>query len=127
MRGWLACGEGSARVRGVGCDVIEWKESSSSSPPPSRGRLAYRCPDCVVAEPAIHAAFAEAGVDGTLVTAWVKRSEYRGNPAYPYRTHKDIKLPAIPTLKFWSKKVKASLVEAQCTDCDLLRDIVELK
>jgi len=64
------------------------------------------CPDCVTAEPHILGALrtiAESGRDVVLVECPVVRSEYKGNPSYPYRLDPHLAINDIPSLLRWGK------------------------
>ena len=39
-----------------------------------------------------------------MVKALVERSEYKGNPNYPYRLHSDLRVKSIPTFILWNAK-----------------------
>ncbi|KAF0972675.1 hypothetical protein FDP41_008924 [Naegleria fowleri] len=70
------------------------------------------CPDCVVSEPIVTEDFLpevdreckKKGLKTILVKALVERSEYKGNPQYPYRTHPDLRVKSIPTFILWNAK-----------------------
>ena len=64
------------------------------------------CPDCRRAIPVINSTLqtlADAGRDVVFVDCPVERGEYKGNPAYPYRTHPLLKIPGVPTMFRWGK------------------------
>eukprot|EP01091_Cochliopodium_minus_P003296 TRINITY_DN1313_c0_g1_i1.p1 TRINITY_DN1313_c0_g1~~TRINITY_DN1313_c0_g1_i1.p1 ORF type:complete len:132 (+),score=28.59 TRINITY_DN1313_c0_g1_i1:8-403(+) len=61
------------------------------------------CPDCVKSDPVVKNVFENAPRGTTLIRCNIKRSEYRQNPSYVYRTHNNIKLKCIPTLIHWQK------------------------
>jgi len=84
------------------------------------------CPDTVKAEPLIHSALESIPNNVTVLKCLVQRNEYKGNPNYPYRTHPEIRLQAIPTLIHWGKQgPKERLVEAQCYNKQLLNELIE--
>lgn len=64
------------------------------------------------------------GMEGVLLRCPVLRSEYKGNPDYAYRTHKKVKLQAVPTLMKWGRSsAVATLVEGECADEGKVRDM----
>ncbi|CAG8565077.1 10269_t:CDS:2 [Acaulospora morrowiae] len=83
------------------------------------------CPDCVIADPLIRRHFSnEAHPESVLVEVPVgTRSQYKGRPDNPYRTHPRIQLKAIPTLIKWSANGSddKSLVEDECSRDDMLK------
>ncbi|CAG8480328.1 4362_t:CDS:2 [Acaulospora colombiana] len=82
------------------------------------------CPDCVRADPLIHRC---ARPDSVLVEVPVgTRSEYKGRPDNPYKTHPRIQLKAIPTLIKWSvtgSDDDKRLVEYECANEDALSEL----
>jgi len=85
------------------------------------------CPDCNVAKPVLEPALAAAGAAGavTLVECSIPRAGYAGVPTHPYRVHPGIKLRGVPTLLKWGAGRKTGeLVEAQCADEALVRELV---
>jgi hypothetical protein len=79
----------------------------------------------VAAEPAIHAAMEKLGETSsvTLVECPVVRSEYKGNPGYPYRTHSALKITEVPTLFRWGKsKAIAKLAGSSLESADGILD-----
>lgn len=82
-----------------------------------------RCPDCEAADPVIEEALH--GTSGVLLRCYVRRSEYKNNPDYFYRSHKKVKLQAIPTLMRWGRTGPvASLVEGQLENRESVKDLV---
>ena len=87
--------------------------------------VVFRCPDCVDAEPIVMKAL-EDTPNTILIFAPVLRSEYKGNPSYPYRKHAKVGLQAVPTLVRWGESEKVGeLVEARCSNEDLVEALVE--
>lgn len=85
------------------------------------------CPDCNDAKPVLEPVFAEAGAAGdvTLVECSIPRAGYSGVPTHPYRVHPALKLKGVPTLIKWGAGRKTGeLVEAQCADKALVRELV---
>jgi Eukaryotic protein of unknown function (DUF953) len=83
------------------------------------------CPGCVAAEPAINAAMEKIAESSPVVFVEcpVARSEYKGNPAYPYRTHALLKIPEVPTLFRWGKtKAVGRLAGAELLTSDAILD-----
>lgn len=63
----------------------------------------------------------------TLVECPVQRSEYRGNPEYPYRKHEKLQVKAVPTLYRWTPKGnKPRLVEGQILDETLMTELIDM-
>ncbi|RUP47163.1 hypothetical protein BC936DRAFT_146063 [Jimgerdemannia flammicorona] len=75
------------------------------------------CPDCVIADPLVRMYVRQVS-DSILIEAPVgPRSEWKGNMTHPYRTNKDTKLVAIPTLFRWTKDGPQSvLIEGEIAD-----------
>lgn len=74
------------------------------------------------ADPVIHSVLGD--VEGVLLRCPVLRSEYKGNSDYAYRTHRKVKLQAVPTLMKWGRSsAVATLVEGECADEDKVRDM----
>ena len=61
------------------------------------------CGDCSEADPVIDAVIEECVDPVVLVKAPCKRSEYKGNPEFPFRKHAQLRITAIPTLFRWSE------------------------
>ena len=60
----------------------------------------------MAAEPHIDSAlfkFVSSGKDVVVVDCPVARAEYKGNPAYPYRTHPQLLISSVPSLLLWGR------------------------
>ncbi|KAJ1631367.1 hypothetical protein T492DRAFT_996538 [Pavlovales sp. CCMP2436] len=75
------------------------------------------CPDCRAADPVVLQLMALHPASFVLVRAVCKRSDYAGNPNFPYRKDAQLRLPAIPTLYH---RTCNHLVEGQRTKRDLV-------
>lgn len=83
------------------------------------------CPDCVVADPIIHAALKTLPEGAILVEAPVKRATYKGNPNHPYRLHDQLKMKAIPTMFRWrGGQTHGALVEGDLFNLETVKAFV---
>lgn len=85
------------------------------------------CSDTNVARPVLEAVLAEAAAaaDLTVVECSVPRAGYKGVPTHPYRLHPVLQLKGVPTLIKWGSQGKlGELVEPQCADAALVRELV---
>ncbi len=82
------------------------------------------CPDCNAVLPALQKAL-EKEREGELVVMSVVKAEYRGNPEYPLRKHKAVRLTTVPTFGRWEKgRLDMRLEEAQIADAELLSEVL---
>jgi hypothetical protein len=82
------------------------------------------CSDCEAAKPIIEETFAKITAPTTLIEVHLPRDEYKGNPSHWARVG-PAKLQKVPTLYKWEgKRPGASLVEGQCTDRELMSELV---
>lgn len=79
----------------------------------------------MVAEPFVVAAMASRSDGARVLWCPVLRSEYRGNPDFPYRTHDKIKLTGVPTVvKYVNGEVKGRCVDDECHSKDKLTSLL---
>ncbi len=78
------------------------------------------------AQPVLQSAFASLAQPGdVLAVCAVQRSEYRGNPAYAYRTHKGVRLACVPTFGQWrAGRIEMPLNDAQSSDAEAVHDVL---
>lgn len=82
------------------------------------------CPDCIRADPAIHAAFETRTEPAVVLTARVPdRSAYR-SPSFPYRSNPTLQLTAIPTVIRFADAGTSRLVEYDCYDQSKLTSLI---
>jgi thiol-disulfide isomerase/thioredoxin len=124
-----------ARVNGFEEELKQWFEQHSSEDRafvylygdhmPATGKS--WCPDCVDADPLIHKAAQEAGVDLFELPVGT-REQYKNNPTHPARVNAKLKLTAIPTLIEFHKDgytPGSRLVEDECKDPERLKNLFE--
>ncbi|XP_071850094.1 thioredoxin domain-containing protein 17-like [Apostichopus japonicus] len=76
------------------------------------------CPDCVKAEPIVEKALTKAADDIVFVFCIVGDRQSWKDPNCEFRTHKDFRLTAVPTLLEWNTPKR--LVEGECQKEDLV-------
>jgi len=76
------------------------------------------CGDCRLADPVLHKILYSCPKAIVLV-AKVQREAYKGNPNYPYRTNKLVRLVTVPTVMKWGTRER--LEEGQCADEGLVQ------
>lgn len=84
------------------------------------------CPDCVDAKPVIEGGLAK--VSHAVVYASCPRDEYKKGEEFPYRSHKAVKLQALPQLNRVSVDTlesEASLVENDCKDAGKVDAVID--
>jgi thiol-disulfide isomerase/thioredoxin len=82
------------------------------------------CGDCVRAVPRLTEAL-EREKEGELVVVEVERAAYRGNPDYPLRRHKGVRLTTVPTFGRWENgRLEMRLENDQIADPALLEDVL---
>ena len=77
----------------------------------------------MTAEPVIEKCFKEQPEDVTLLYVGVGQRDFWKKQDNPFRTHEKLRLKGVPTLLKWGSPKK--LIEAECTNADLVQMLLE--
>ena len=81
------------------------------------------CPDCVAADPYIHAAIASHEDTVLLHCPVGPKDSWRGQPGHPYRTMLNTKVKCVPTLiRYQDHREVARLEEGRLLNSDILNE-----
>uniref|UniRef100_A0A914XKV0 Thioredoxin domain-containing protein 17 n=2 Tax=Plectus sambesii TaxID=2011161 RepID=A0A914XKV0_9BILA len=81
------------------------------------------CPDCVTADPVVHASVKEKLSEGVFITCQVGPRDFWKNQSNPFRTDSKLKITAVPTLIHWGQSNR--LVEEQLFKRDMVDMLFE--